>query len=98
MKKGEIKMAINAKKMANDCNKAWNSHYVNKILEFYADDCIYEDLGNGIVCNGKKEFTDCINSMFIDFSDAKWEVKSTFGTNNWAGIEWIMSGTQLIVQ
>lgn len=86
-------MAMDAKKMANECNKAWNSHDVNKILEFYTDDCVYEDLGNGIACHGKKEFTDYINSMFIDFPDAKWEVKSAFGNNDWAAIEWIMSGT-----
>ena len=86
-------MATDAKKMANDCNKAWNSHDVNRILEFYTDDCVYEDLGNGIVCHGIKEFTDYINSMFVDIPNIKWEVKSAFGTNDWAGIEWIMSGT-----
>ena len=86
-------MATDAKKMANDCNKAWNSHDVKKIMEFYTDDCVYEDLGNGIVCHGKKELTDCINSIFVDLPDVKWEVKSAFGTEDWAGIEWIMSGT-----
>ena len=86
-------MATDAKKMANDCNKAWNSHDVNRILEFYTDDCVFEDLGNGIVCHGKKELTDCINSMFVDIPDIKWEVKSAFGTNDWQGNEWIMSGT-----
>ena len=86
-------MATDAKKMANDCNKAWNSHDVNRILEFYTDDCVFEDLGNGIVSHCKKEFTDYINSLFVDIPDIKWEVKSAFGTNDWAGIEWIMSGT-----
>ena len=86
-------MATDAKKMANDCNKAWNSHDVNRILEFYTDDCVFEDLGNGIVSHGKKEFTDYINSLFVDIPDIKWEVKSAFGNNDWAGIEWIMSGT-----
>jgi steroid delta-isomerase-like uncharacterized protein len=88
-------MAIDATKMANDCSKAWNSHDVNSILEFYADDCLFEDLGNGIVCHGKKEFTDYINSMFVDIPDIKWGVKSAFGTNDWQGNEWIMSGTHV---
>jgi steroid delta-isomerase-like uncharacterized protein len=86
-------MAIDAIKMANDCSKAWNSHDVNKIFEFYTEDCVYEDLGLGVVKHGKKEFTDYINTMFADFPDIKWEVKSAFGTNDWQGNEWIMSGT-----
>ena len=91
-------MAIDAIKMANDCSKAWNSHDVNKIFEFYTEDCVYEDLGLGIVKHGKKEFTDYINTMFADFPDIKWEVKSAFGTNDWQGNEWIMSGTHALVQ
>ena len=87
-------MATDAKKMANDCNKAWNSHDVNKILEFYTDDCVFEDLGTGSVCHGKKEFTDYINNLFTDLPDVKWEVKSAFGNDDWAGIEWIFAGTQ----
>ena len=86
-------MATDAIKMANDCNKAWNSHDVNKILGFYTDDCVFEDLGNGIVCHGKKEFTDYINMLFVDMPDLKWEVKSAFGNDEWQGNEWIMSGT-----
>ena len=41
-------MEIDATKMANDCSKAWNSHDVNKIFEFYTEDCVYEDLGLGV--------------------------------------------------
>ena len=88
-------MAIDAKKMATESSKAWNSRNINKILGFYTDDCVYEDLALGIVKHGKKEFTDYINSMFVDFPDIKWEVKSAFGTNDWQGNEWIMSGTHL---
>jgi steroid delta-isomerase-like uncharacterized protein len=91
--KGDFNMAIDAIKMANDCSKAWNSHDVNKIFDFYTEDCVYEDLGLGVVKHGKKEFTDYINTMFADFPDIKWEVKSAFGTNDWQGNEWIMSGT-----
>ena len=86
-------MVTDAKKMANDFSKVWNSHDVNGILDFYTDDFIYEDLALGIVKHGKKEFTDYINSMFVDFPDIKWEVKSAFGTNYWQANEWIMSGT-----
>ena len=41
-------MATAVKKMANDCSKAWNSHDVKKVLEFYTDDCVFEDLALGV--------------------------------------------------
>ena len=88
-------MATDAKKMANDCNKAWNSHDVKKIMEFYTDDCIYEDVALGIVKHGKKELTDFLNSFFVDVPDVKFELKSVFGTGDWAGMEYVMSGTHV---
>jgi steroid delta-isomerase-like uncharacterized protein len=93
VKKGGFTMATDAKKMSNEVNAAWNSHDVNRILEFYTDDCVFEDLALGAVCHGKKEFTDYINMLFVDIPDLKWEIKSAFGNNDWAGNEWVMSGT-----
>jgi steroid delta-isomerase-like uncharacterized protein len=86
-------MATDVKKMMDDYVIAWNSHDVNKILSFVADDCTYEDLGLGIVNHGKKELTAFISSMLVDFPDFKFELKSVFGAGDWAGMEWVMSGT-----
>ena len=86
-------MATDAKKMSNEFNAAWNSHDINRIKEFYTDDCVFEDLALGVVCHGKKELTDHINMLLADIPDLKWEVTSAFGTNDWQGNEWIMSGT-----
>jgi len=64
---------------------AWNSHDVNKILSFFTDDAVYEDVPLGMIARGKKEITTFVNNAFVDFPDFKIEVKA-------AG-EWVMSGT-----
>jgi steroid delta-isomerase-like uncharacterized protein len=86
-------MATDAKKIAKGSHDAWNSHDVNRVLEFYTDDCVHEDVPYGIVSHGKKELTTFLNSSFVDFPDIRWELKSLFGAGDWVGKEWVMSGT-----
>ena len=87
-------MAIDAEKLIEDCFAAWNSHDVDKILSFYTDDYIYEDVAFGNVTRGKKELISYINSILADFPDLKYEMKSAFGTDDYIGCEWVMTGTQ----
>jgi steroid delta-isomerase-like uncharacterized protein len=86
-------MATDTKKMWDNMLIAFNSHDVNKIVAFYTDDCIYENLATGTVTHGKKEITDYINSLFVDIPDLKMEHKSVFGAGDWVGEEWVLSGT-----
>jgi steroid delta-isomerase-like uncharacterized protein len=86
-------MARDVKKMIDDYILAWNSHDINKIISFFTDDCIYENLAHGKVYHGKKEVTASFNSIMADFPDLKFEVKSVFVAGDWAGQEWVMSGT-----
>src|SRR5208283_2191202 len=55
--------------------------------------CIYENWAHEIVKHGKKELTEMINSMFVDFPDIKYEQKSSFAAGDWAGVESVISGT-----
>lgn len=88
-------MARDIKKMLGEYMLAWNSHDVDKILSFFTDDGIYEDVSLGIVKHGKKEIIEFTNSMLLDSPDVKFELKSVFGTSDWAGIEYVMSGTHV---
>ena len=60
----------------DDYLTAWNSHDINKILSFFTDDGIYEDVAHGIMNQGKKEITGYLNTSFIDFPDLKVEIKT----------------------
>ena len=87
-------MAKDMKDIVKDWFTAWNSHDVNKLAAFYADDCIYEQVQIGTVCNGKKEFTENVSAMFADFPDVKIEQKFTLISENAVCGEVVISGTQ----
>lgn len=86
-------MARNIKKMIDDYIAAWNSHDADKILSFFTDDGVIDDLALGKVSHGKKELDNIIKSTLVDVPDVKFEEKSFFVTGGWAGQEWVMSGT-----
>lgn len=86
-------MATDVKKIAKDYLLAINSHDVNKIVSFWADDGIREDVARGTVIHGKKEIIAFYNSAFADIPDYKGELKSVFGAGDWAVTEYVCSGT-----
>ena len=86
-------MATDLEKMMNDYLAATNSHDMERILFFFTDDVVYEDVALGKVNHGKKELRDFFNSFFVDIPDIKIEVKSSFGAGDWSAGEWVMSGT-----
>lgn len=86
-------MAANLEKLMNDYTLAWNSHDVQRVIPFFTDNAVYEDLALGKVCRGKKELEDFINSAFVDMPDFTFELKSSFSTGDWSAGEWVMSGT-----
>ena len=86
-------MTTDVRKMIEEYKLAWNSHDVNKLVSFFSDDGIYDNVPQGTVYRGTKEVTAYLSSMFIDMPDLKLEFKSVFWTDDWMGIEVIMSGT-----
>ena len=79
-------------RMMLDYLAAWNSHDVDKILSFYTEDCIYEDVATGNVSRGKEELKAYVGNTFAMFADFKLEMKSSFVAGDWRAAEWIMSG------
>jgi uncharacterized protein (TIGR02246 family) len=48
-------MAIDIEKLYQDYGEAWASYDLDKILNFYTDDCVYEDLPSKTTCRSKNE-------------------------------------------
>jgi steroid delta-isomerase-like uncharacterized protein len=86
-------MVTDMERIMNDYSAAWNSHDMERILSFFMDDVVYEDVAIGKVNRSKKELKDFISSLFVDFPDFKIEMKSGFNTGDWSAGEWVMSGT-----
>jgi steroid delta-isomerase-like uncharacterized protein len=77
----------------NEYTAAWNSHDTEKVVSFFTDDCVYEELGIGVIKRGKEELRAFINSFFAAFPDTNFELKSSFISGNWYCGEWVWTGT-----
>ena len=82
------------KRMFKDYEAAWASHDVERIVSFFTNDCIYEDVASGVVSNGKEELKNFLKNILTAFPDLKIEIKSFFVAGDWVGSEWIMTGTR----
>ena len=87
-------MTTDIEKMFKDYIAAWNSHDVEKIAAFFAEDGIHEDIAVGSVFHGRSELKAGISPLFAACPDFKLEIKALFGTADWVAQEWAMTGTQ----
>jgi steroid delta-isomerase-like uncharacterized protein len=72
----------------------WSSpEKVDHLLSLFTDDCTYEDVTLGVVNHGKAELKAFAEGIFASFPDFKVELIAPFVAGEWAGMEWIMSGT-----
>ena len=74
-------------------NAAWNAHDVEKIATFYTDDCFKEDIAVGKATRGKEEMKALVAGAFAAIPDMEIELVTLFHCGDWAGTEWIMSGS-----
>ncbi len=86
-------MATDTEKMAKDFIAAINAQDMDKVLSFFTDDCVYEDVAVGKVNRGKQELKDFVTGWYAFSRDLKFELTSQFSASDWGATEWIMSGT-----
>jgi len=86
-------MTIDATRILQDYVTSWNSHDVERLLSFFTDDCIYEDLATAVVKHGKKELKALLNDLFVSIPDVKFDFKAVFSVEDRGAMEWVMSGT-----
>lgn len=73
--------------------EAWSSQDVERILSYYTDDCVYEDLAVEKVSSGKEEVRAFCEGAVRAYPDFKVVTKSFFCSGNRVCIEGVMSGT-----
>ena len=86
-------MATKPEKLNQDYIQAWNTHDVEKVLSHFTDDIVYEDMVLAKVMRGKAELRTFATDTFTAFPDFKIDLKFFFVSGEWAGSEWVMSGT-----
>jgi steroid delta-isomerase-like uncharacterized protein len=83
-------------RMLDDWAMAWSSAENNdpeRVLALFANDCVFEDVTFGVVARGKEELRGFVNGAFAAIPDFKYRLTSRFAADQWAAIEWVMSGT-----
>jgi steroid delta-isomerase-like uncharacterized protein len=86
-------MGTDVERMLRDYAAAWSSGDVEKVVSFLTDDCVIENVGGGAVYRGQEEIKAWVRDNFAAIADLKIEVQSLFVAGDWAGGEWIQSGT-----
>jgi len=85
-------MGVKMTRMLEDYFTAWNSQDVERILSFFTDDCLYEDVALKRIVRGKAELRALLESVFTDIAGFKMDIKSVFSAGSWGASEWTMSG------
>jgi steroid delta-isomerase-like uncharacterized protein len=74
---------------------AWNAHDPDKVVVFYADSALYEDVTYGMVAHGRAELRKLAADFFAAVPDLKLEATSVTGENGPGAVEWVFSGTDV---
>jgi steroid delta-isomerase-like uncharacterized protein len=72
---------------------AWNSHDPDKVVTFYTEDVVYEDVAYSTVNHGSSELRKFAAGFLEAVPDLKLEVVSSSVHNGHGVAEWVLSGT-----
>jgi len=82
-----------SKRILEDWANAWSSHDTERLLALFTEDCVYEDVTFGVVNHGKAELQTFADGTFAAIPDFNVTLITRFVAENWAAMEWAMSGT-----
>ena len=74
---------------------AWNAHDPDKVVAFYTEDVVYEDVTFGEVAHGREELKKLAAGFFAAVPDMKLETVSVSQHGNDGSVEWVFSGTDV---
>jgi len=72
---------------------AWNSHAPDKVVTYYTEDVVYEDVAYGAVNHGRAELRKFAAGFIEAVPDLRLEVVSSSIHNGHGVAEWVLSGT-----
>ena len=72
---------------------AWNLHDPDKVVTFYTEDVVYEDVAYGAVNHGRSELRKFAAGFIEAVPDLKLEVVWSSIHNGHGVAEWVLSGT-----
>src|SRR5690606_2378852 len=80
-------------KLLDDMYKAWSDHDVEKVVGYYTDDCVYEDMAMGVVNRGKEALRQFIRDSYKALPDFRVVYTQRFASDSRAAGQWVITGT-----
>jgi steroid delta-isomerase-like uncharacterized protein len=78
---------------AETINEAWNSHDIEKVIDFYSADYIGDDIGQSSLLRGHAGLRAMLESYWSAFPDLRFRVVSTLVEGDRVAIVWVGEGT-----
>jgi steroid delta-isomerase-like uncharacterized protein len=72
---------------------AWEAGDLESILAAYTEDATYENVPFGVVIHGKEELRAYLEEQFAAFPDLSVVPTRAFIADDWATLEWTVTGT-----
>jgi ketosteroid isomerase-like protein len=85
-------MSDRARNIVEGLAAAWSSGDVEKILSFFTDDGVFEDVCNGVVFHGQEELKANFNDVLAAVPDLRLKIETLVATGNQLGCEWVETG------
>jgi steroid delta-isomerase-like uncharacterized protein len=74
-------------------NTAWNSHDIEKVLSFYAPECISDDVGQAALLHGREDLRVLLTAYWKAFPDLQFSVMDIIVEDKRLAIAWVAQGT-----
>ena len=79
---------------------AWNSHDIERLMQLFADDCVFDASGGDEPCgrrfSGREQVRSAFAEVFASMPDANWGDGHHFVISEDYGVsEWRLTGTRL---
>jgi len=78
---------------AETINEAWNSHDIEKVINFYSPEYIGDDVGQASLLRGHEGLRAMLENYWRAFPDLRFKVISTLIEGDRVAIIWVAEGT-----
>ena len=85
--------AASDKRVIEKLFAAWNSHDAGKVVAYFSEDAVYEDVTAGHISRGRAEVRKWVEGAFDVVENFKLEVVSSSFDSGRGVVEWVWSGT-----
>jgi steroid delta-isomerase-like uncharacterized protein len=81
-------------KFANEYNNAWNEHDVDKVVSYFADDGVLDDVGSGELTRGVDKVREAVAAWLTAFPDMHSEMEGAcVASDGVVAYEWRLRAT-----